>query len=114
MFGISSAELVIIAFVAILVFGPERVPEFFHRAGQLIRGLQNTADDVWTSLQTELNEATEPIREAEREIKKLGSQIMGGSDAGGKPPKPAEERPAEERAAEEPPDEEQLDESDES
>ena len=77
MFGISSAELVIIAFVAILVFGPERVPEFFHRAGKLIRGLQNTADDVWTSLQTELNEVTEPLREAEREIKKLGGQITG-------------------------------------
>jgi len=74
-FGVSSAELVVIALVAILVFGPERVPEFFHRVGQLIRGLQATADDLWTSLQTELNEVTEPLREVEREIKKLGGQI---------------------------------------
>ena len=92
MFGVSSAELVVIAFVAILVFGPERVPEFFHRAGKLIRGLQDTADDVWTSLQTELNEVTEPLREAEREIRKLGGPITSAdsqSDAGdatGDPP----------------------------
>ena len=46
MFGISTSELVVIAFIAILIFGPERVPEFFHRAGKLIRGLQATADDV--------------------------------------------------------------------
>ena len=71
--------MLVIAFVAILVFGPERVPEFFHRAGKLIRGLQATADEVWTSLQTELNEVTEPLREAEREIKKLGGQITSGT-----------------------------------
>ncbi len=78
MFGISTSELVVIAFIAILIFGPERVPEFFHRAGKLIRGLQDTADDVWTSLQTELNEVTEPLREAESDIKKLGGQIVSG------------------------------------
>ena len=76
MFGISSAELLVIAFVAILVFGPERVPEFFHRAGKLIRGLQDTADEVWTSLRSELDEVTEPLREAERDIRKLGDEIM--------------------------------------
>ncbi len=88
MFGISTSELVVIAFIAILIFGPERVPEFFHRAGKLIRGLQDTADDVWTSLQTELNEVTEPLREAESDIKKLGGQIV--SDLSG-PPDPDEE-----------------------
>ena len=92
MFGVSSAELVVIAFIAILVFGPERVPEFFHSVGKLIRGLQATADDVWTSLQTELNEVTEPLRDVEREIKKLGGQITSGTvesgsadDSGGDP-----------------------------
>ena len=91
MFGISTSELVVIAFIAILIFGPERVPEFFHRAGKLIRGLQETADDVWTSLQTELNEVTEPLLEAESDIKKLGGQIVSGlSDPRESAGKPAE------------------------
>ncbi len=94
MFGISTSELVVIAFIAILIFGPERVPEFFHRAGKLIRGLQETADDVWTSLQTELNEVTEPLLEAESDIKKLGGQIVSGlsdpRESAGKP----DEKPA--------------------
>ncbi len=91
MFGISTSELVVIAFIAILIFGPERVPEFFHRAGKLIRGLQDTAEDVWTSLQTEINEVTEPLREAESDIKKLGGQIVSGlSD-----PRESDEKPGE-------------------
>ncbi len=100
MFGISTSELVVIAFIAILIFGPERVPEFFHRAGKLIRGLQETADDVWTSLQTELNEVTEPLREAESDIKKLGGQIVSGLSG---PPDP-DEKPGE--GPDEKPDEE--------
>lgn len=91
MFGISTSELVVIAFIAILIFGPERVPEFFHRAGKLIRGLQATADDVWTSLQTELNEVTEPLREAESDIKKLGGQIVSGLS--GEPDERSDEKP---------------------
>ena len=91
MFGISTSELVVIAFIAILIFGPERVPEFFHRAGKLIRGLQDTADDVWTSLQTELNEVTEPLRDAESDIKKLGGQIVSGLS--GEPDERSDEKP---------------------
>ncbi len=78
MFGVSSAELLVIAFIAILIFGPERVPEFFRRAGSVIRGLQDTADDVWSTLQSEMKEVTEPIRETEQEIKKLGEKIISG------------------------------------
>ena len=91
MFGISSSELLVIAFVAILIFGPERVPEFFHRAGKLIRSLQDTADDVWTSLQTELNDVTEPIREAERDIKKLGGQIASSLSEPIEPTQPVDD-----------------------
>lgn len=82
MFGIQTSELVVIALVAILIFGPERVPEFFHRAGKLLSGLQRTADDVWTSLQTELNQAVEPIKEVGAEIEELGKGIVAGIEDG--------------------------------
>ena len=97
MFGIQTSELVVIALVAILVFGPEKVPEFFHRAGKIISGLQRTADDVWTSLQTELNQAVEPVKQIGAEIDELGKQIVAGTEdqpAGGETETPAEEPPA--------------------
>lgn len=75
MFGIQTSELVVIALVAILLFGPERVPEFFHRAGQLISKLQRSADDLWTSLQTEMNQAKQPLDEVEKEFKAIGDSL---------------------------------------
>lgn len=75
MFGIQTSELVVIALIAILLFGPERVPEFFHRAGQLMSRLQRSADDLWTSLQTEMNQATKPLEELGDEIKAIGESL---------------------------------------
>lgn len=95
MFGIQTSELIVIALVAILIFGPERVPEFFHRAGKIISGLQRTADEVWTSLQTELNEAVEPIKEVGAEIDELGKGIVAGVE-GGPAADPADESEASE------------------
>lgn len=75
MFGIQTSELVVIALIAILLFGPERVPEFFHRAGQLISKLQRSADDLWTSLQTEMNEVTKPLEDMGKDIKAVGENL---------------------------------------
>lgn len=75
MFGIQTSELVVIALIAILLFGPERVPEFFHRAGQLMSRLQRAADDLWTSLQTEMNQATKPLEDLGDEIKAIGESM---------------------------------------
>lgn len=48
MFGIGFPELVVIAVVALIVFGPDRLPEFARQAGQFVRrarGLANVARD---------------------------------------------------------------------
>ena len=37
MFGIGPLELVVIAIVAVVVFGPDRLPEFARTAGRLLR-----------------------------------------------------------------------------
>ncbi|NNF10209.1 MAG: twin-arginine translocase TatA/TatE family subunit [Acidimicrobiia bacterium] len=75
MFGIQTSELLVIALVAILLFGPERVPEFFHRAGQVMSKLQRSADDLWTSIQTEMNQTTKPLEDLGGEIKALGDTM---------------------------------------
>lgn len=75
MFGIQTSELLVIALIGILLFGPEKVPEFFHRAGQLMSKLQRSADDLWTSLQTEMNQAKKPLEDLGDEIKSIGDSL---------------------------------------
>ena len=81
MFGIQTSELVVIALIAILLFGPERVPEFFYRAGKLVSRLQRSADDLWTSLQTEMNQATKPLEDMAKEIRTLGDKLVSPPDS---------------------------------
>jgi sec-independent protein translocase protein TatB len=81
-FGIQTSELVVIALIAILLFGPERVPEFFYRAGKLVSRLQRSADDLWTSLQTEMNQATKPLEDMTKEIRALGDKLGKLPDSG--------------------------------
>ena len=47
-------ELVVIAFVAIVVFGPDKLPELAKQAGQLIRKGRNLANNARDELRTEL------------------------------------------------------------
>lgn len=54
MFGVGIPELMVIAFVAILVFGPDRLPEYAKQAGRLARQLRNLANSAQTQLREEL------------------------------------------------------------
>lgn len=54
MFGIGLAELAVIALVAVIVFGPDRLPELARSAGRLIRQLRALANSAQTQLREEL------------------------------------------------------------
>jgi sec-independent protein translocase protein TatB len=54
MFGVGLPELVVIAFVAILVFGPDKLPEFARQAGRLARQLRLLANTARDELREEL------------------------------------------------------------
>ena len=54
MFGIGLPELVVIMVVAVVVFGPDRLPEFARQAGRFMRSLRNLAQNAQTQLRDEL------------------------------------------------------------
>ena len=54
MFNVGPLELVVLALVAIVVFGPERLPQLARDAAQLIRGLREVAKGAQTQLRDEL------------------------------------------------------------
>ncbi|MGB0101826.1 MAG: sec-independent translocase [Nocardioides sp.] len=54
MFGVGLPEFAVIALVAILVFGPDKLPELARQAGQLARQVRRMANNARDELRTEL------------------------------------------------------------
>lgn len=54
MFGIGFGEFVVIAFLAVLVFGPDKLPDLARQAGRLARELRKFATNARDELRAEL------------------------------------------------------------
>jgi len=53
-FGIGAPELLALIILAILMFGPEKVPEFAKKAARIYAYLRDVANNAQTQLRTEL------------------------------------------------------------
>ena len=54
MFGVGLTELAVIAFVAVVVLGPEKLPDLAKQAGQMLRRLRELATSTRDELREEL------------------------------------------------------------
>ena len=54
MFGIGLPELMVIIVVAVVVFGPDRLPEFARQAGRLVRQVRQFTNSARDDIRNEL------------------------------------------------------------
>ena len=54
MFGIGLPELVVIMIIAVVVFGPDKLPDLARQAGRFARQLRNLAQSAQSQLREEL------------------------------------------------------------
>ncbi|GAB3662314.1 hypothetical protein GCM10027596_23510 [Nocardioides korecus] len=54
MFGIGLPELAVIMVVAVIVFGPDKLPDLARQAGRMVRQLRTLADSAQNQLREEL------------------------------------------------------------
>lgn len=70
---VQGGEVVIIVIVALIVFGPQRLPELARKAGQYATELRKAAREVREGLEAEVSDlkaAGDEIRDVGRELKK--------------------------------------------
>lgn len=54
MFGVGLPEFAVIAVIAVLVFGPDRLPELARQAGRMVRQVRRMANNARDELRSEL------------------------------------------------------------
>ena len=73
MFGISGFELLLIAAFALVIFGPDKLPQFGRTAGRFLRDFKRTQEEMEAMMRAEMYEG-----------KKKGAASTGGdSDVAG-------------------------------
>jgi sec-independent protein translocase protein TatB len=73
--NIGFGELVVILIIALLVFGPERLPEIARQVGRVMRQVRSMSDDVQRAIMSETSVITKPLEETRREIESTARPV---------------------------------------
>jgi len=67
-FSVSPAEIITIIAVALVVFGPTRLPEISRKAGSVLREIRDTAADLRRGIEQEYEDTIETLGAVRREL----------------------------------------------
>jgi sec-independent protein translocase protein TatB len=70
MFDISPMELLTIALVALIVFGPHRLPEISRKVGKYLGEIRRAASDLTSGLEREVRDLQEPFQDLKEDLTK--------------------------------------------
>jgi sec-independent protein translocase protein TatB len=80
MFDISPMEMLTIALVALVVFGPQRLPDIARRAGHYLREIRRAASDLTAGLEREVQGLQAPLQELKEDLTKPVSELRTSLD----------------------------------
>lgn len=70
MFNIGLPELILIIIIALVVVGPDRIPEVAKTLGRTIGSIKNALDDVKGTIEKEVySEVEKPLKDIDNDIK---------------------------------------------
>lgn len=69
MFDLGLQELIVIFIVALLVFGPKRLPELGYTLGKTLHEIKKAFQGAKSEMEREINEVREALEEAKKDIK---------------------------------------------
>ncbi len=82
-FGVGLPEIAVIAAIALILFGPKRLPELGRTLGKTLKGIQNASSEFEREIQNAMNESdssesdsrTLDIKQASTEKTTQGNEI---------------------------------------
>jgi TatA/E family protein of Tat protein translocase len=102
MFGLGFPELLLIFVIALVVFGPKKLPELGKSIGRAMAEFKKASDEFQESVREEMKEVEKTT--GVEEIKKLGKLDLTGYDKDDEPkpalPQDAEQKPEEKKSEE--------------
>ncbi|MBI5206087.1 MAG: twin-arginine translocase subunit TatB [Nitrospirae bacterium] len=88
MLDIGIQELIVIFIVALLVFGPKRLPELGKTLGKIMAELKKAVSGVKEQMDSELYKAEHPAPKVSSESSAARDELKNGSEPGGQNSKP--------------------------
>lgn len=73
--GVGVAEVVLILVIAVIVLGPERIPEFAVQLARAIRWLRGYANENTRELRAEFNDLIKEYEEVRQELRELRGSV---------------------------------------
>jgi Tat protein translocase TatB subunit len=77
--SVGFGEIALIAIVALLVFGPDRLPELSRKAGELLTKAREATRSFTDSLDSEFEDATSPIRTLQTEFQATKDELTSAA-----------------------------------
>ena len=77
--SVGFGEIALIAIVALLVFGPDRLPELSRKAGELLTKAREMTRSFTDSLDSEFDDATSPIRTVQSEFQATKDELTSAA-----------------------------------
>lgn len=77
-FGIGLPEIILILIIAVIVVGPQRLPEVAVQLARAIRYLRGYATDITAQMRSELDELTREYQQLRQELEEFRESATSG------------------------------------